>query len=128
MPGQHNFEYAVIRIVPQVEREEFLNVGVIVYCRQHRFLQMLYTLNEERLLTFNPKAEINEIRSHLEAYKQIAEGHPDAGPIACLDIATRFRWLTAKRSTIVQSSAVHPGLCTDPQTTLDKLHQQLVLL
>ena len=128
MQEHHNFEYAVIRIVPQVEREEFLNVGVVLYCQKHKFLQVKYTLDDQRLLALNSKASTGEIRAHLEAYRKIAEGDKEAGPIACLDISTRFRWLTAKRSTVVQSSAVHPGLCVDPAATLEKLHQQLVLL
>ncbi len=128
MQEHHNFEYAIIRIVPQVEREEFLNVGVILYCRQHGFLKMRFTLDEQRLLSLNPNASVEDIRLHLEAYQQITNGEAAGGSIAALDIASRFRWLTAKRSTIVQSSAVHPGLCKDPQATLSQLHQQLVLV
>jgi hypothetical protein len=128
MQEHHNFEYAIIRIVPQVEREEFLNIGVILYCRQHDFLQMRFTLDEKRLLSLNPKASVADIRSHLEAYEKITNGEPAGGPIAALDIASRFRWLTAKRSTIVQSSAVHPGLCREPAVTLAHLFEQLVLV
>ena len=126
MQEHHNFEYAIIRVVPQVEREEFINVGVILYCRQQRFLEMKFTLNEERLLSLNPKANAEEIRLHLQAYEQITKGNAEAGPIAALDIASRFRWLTAKRSTVVQSSSVHTGLCKEPHTTLQHLHEQLV--
>ena len=128
MQEDHSFEYAVIRLVPQVEREEFLNVGVILYCRQHQFLQMKFTLDELRLHTTFPGADINEIRLHLQAFEQICMGDAKGGPIASLDIGSRFRWLTAKRSTVVQTSDVHPGLCSDPMKTLNKLHQQLVLL
>ena len=128
MQESHSFEYAVIRLVPQVEREEFLNVGVILYCRQHKFLQMKFTLDEQRLKTTFPFADINEIRQHLLAFEQICKGDINAGPIAVLDIASRFRWLTAKKSTTVQTSDVHPGLCKDPAETLVKLHGQLVLL
>ena len=128
MQDNHSFEYAVIRLVPQVEREEFLNVGVILYCRQHQFLQMKFTLDEQRLHTTFPGADINEIRLHLQAFEQICRGDAKGGPIALLDIASRFRWLTAKRSTVVQTSDVHPGLCSDPMETLNKLHRQLVLL
>lgn len=128
MQDSHTFEYAIIRLVPQVEREEFLNTGVILYCRTHKFLQMLFTLDEKRLKATFPTADINEIRQHLQAYEQISAGNADAGPIALLDIASRFRWLTAKRSTVVQSSSVHPGLCSDPKETLERLHKQLVLI
>ena len=123
---QHNFEYAVIRLVPRVEREEFINVGVIVYCRQHAFLQMKFVMHEGRIKALDQAADLGEISNHLAAYKHIAEGLSTAGPIAALDIASRFRWLTAKRSTIVQSSAVHPGLCTDPLATLERLFEQMV--
>jgi Protein of unknown function (DUF3037) len=126
MQGNHLFEYAIIRIVPRVEREEFLNVGVIVYCRKPAFLQTKITLNENRLLALYPDIDMKEIRSHLGAFEQIIAGDLSAGPIAILDIASRFRWLTAKRSTILQTSVVHPGLCKDPASTLLHLHQQLV--
>lgn len=128
MQENHTFEYAIIRVVPQVEREEFLNVGVILYCRHRQFLQMKFTLDETRLLALNPNADLNDIRSHLQAFQQISQGNPEAGPIAALDTASRFRWLTAKRSTVIQSSDVHPGLCKEPEQTLEKLYQQLVLV
>lgn len=121
------FEYAVIRIVPKVEREEFINVGVILYCAKMKFLKVLITLNEDRIRAFNEKIDLQEVKEHLESFKQISEGGKNAGPIGKLDTASRFRWLTATRSTIVQSSKVHPGLCNDPEGTLKKLHEQLVL-
>jgi Protein of unknown function (DUF3037) len=128
MHDNHSFEYAVIRLVPQVEREEFLNVGVILYCRHHPFLQMKFTLDETRLHATFPGADIQDIQLHLQAFEHICMGDIKGGPIALLDMASRFRWLTAKRSTVVQTSDVHPGLCSDPQETLNKLHRQLVLL
>ena len=127
MQEKQSFEYAVIRVVPMVEREEFLNVGVILYCPAPQFLQMIYTLDKERLRNFSPNVDITEIENHLLAFQQIALGLPEAGPIAKLDAASRFRWLTATRSTVVQASKVHPGLCTDPFTLLNRLHQQLVM-
>ena len=128
MPASHSFEYAIIRIVPQVEREEFLNVGVILYCRDQQFLQMKYSLDEKRLHALFPKADIDDINHHLLSFENITNGLPAGGPIAALDLASRFRWLTAKRSTVVQLSAVHPGLSEDPPATLKKLHSQLVLI
>ena len=119
------FEYAVIRIVPCVEREEFLNAGVIVYCAAQNFLQAKIELKEERLRAFAEEADLTAIQKRLHAFKQIAAGKPDAGPIALLPIASRFRWLTATRSTVVQTSAVHPGLCKDVNETLMKLYDQL---
>ena len=127
MQENHLFEYAIIRVVPMVEREEFLNAGVILYCRQQKFLQMKFTIDEKRLLALCPKSEPEELRSHLQAFERISLGNPDAGPIAALDMASRFRWLTAKRSTIVQTSVVHPGLCKDAGETLERLYRQLVL-
>ncbi len=128
MQHQHSFEYAVIRLVPQMEREEFINTGVILYCKEHQFLDIRYTIDVDRLKSINPYADVEEIGLHLRAYAQIAKGDPEAGTMAGLDIASRFRWLTARRSTIVQSSSVHPGLCEDPEKTLNKLFDQLVVM
>ena len=127
MQGLQLFEYAVIRVVPQVEREEFLNVGVVVYCRDQRFLQTLFLLPEERLKAFSPKLDIEEIKAYLCAFEQICLGSAAGGPIAKLDMASRFRWLTATRSTVVQSSKVHPGLCLEAGATLLRLYERLVL-
>ncbi len=126
MQENHLFEYAIIRVVPRVEREEFLNVGVVLYCRKPAFLKMLFTLDEARLLSLYPATDINDVICHLQAFEKICAANLTAGPIAALDNASRFRWLTAKRSTVVQSSAVHPGLCKDPAVTLRRLHEQLV--
>ncbi|QEC40834.1 DUF3037 domain-containing protein [Pseudobacter ginsenosidimutans] len=127
MQEAYLFEYAVLRIVPRVEREEFLNTGVILYCKDLRFLQTIITIDTNRLLTFAPKLDIEEVQAHLQAFEQISLGNPAAGPIAKLDMPSRFRWLTATRSTVIQSSKVHPGLSKDPLITLQKLHAQLVL-
>lgn len=127
MQDNHLFEYAVIRIVPRVEREEFLNVGVILYASKQKFLQSMFHLNEERLRALSDKTDIEEVRAHLLSFERICMGAADGGPIAKLDIASRFRWLTATRSTIVQSSKVHPGFCYSPQEALERLFQQLVL-
>ena len=115
------FEYAVIRVVPKVEREEFLNVGVILYCPAQKFLQSKYKLDEERLAAFSPETDVEEIARNLWALGQISSGSPESGPIGKLDRASRFRWLTAARSTVLQTSKVHPGFCTDAAATLDKL-------
>ena len=127
MPENLLFEYAVIRIVPRVEREEFINAGVVLYCSKKRFLDVLYNIDEERIKAFCHKIDLQEVKEHLESFRQICEGGSKAGPIGRLDIASRFRWLTATRSTIVQTSKVHPGLCEDPMETLTRLHEQLVL-
>ena len=128
MQDNHLYEYAVIRVVPSMEREEFLNVGVILYCRQQKFLQAVYTLNEEKLHALSPQADVNTIRPYLDAFVEIAKGSKAGGPIGTLDIVSRFRWLTAMRSSVVQTSRVHPGFCSaNPEATLMRLHEQLVL-
>jgi hypothetical protein len=123
----HLFEYAVIRIVPRVEREEFLNVGVILYCKKLNFLQVMFTVNEQRLRAFCDQIDLAEVKTYIHAFDNITKGGKEAGPIGKLDPASRFRWLTATRSTIIQSSKIHPGLCKDPLETLTRLHAQLVL-
>jgi hypothetical protein len=121
------FEYAVIRVVPRVEREEFLNVGVVLFCAKQKFLQAVFALDEQRLKALSVDLDIDEVKQHLCAFEQICIGGKHGGPIGKLDIASRFRWLTATRSTVVQCSKVHPGFCEDAAETLNKLHQQLVL-
>jgi hypothetical protein len=127
MQGKLLFEYAVIRIVPRVEREEFINVGVILYCKERKFLQAVFTLNEEKLRVLAPGIDVQEVRDYLQAFEQVCCGGDKGGPIGRLDTALRFRWLTATRSTILQTSRVHTGFCDDPAATLQKLHAQLVL-
>lgn len=127
MPEKHLFEYAVIRVVPRVEREEFLNVGVILLCSSQGFLCTKYELNEARLQAFYPAIDLQELRERLQAFEKVCASRKEGGPIGQLGTASRFRWLTANRSTIVQTSAVHPGLCHNAQETLDRLHQELVL-
>lgn len=127
MPEKQIFEYAVIRVVPRVEREEFINVGVILYSRDHQFLQMLFRLDEEKLRTFSKQIDIDEVRNHLTSIERICKGAPGSGPIGQMDMASRFRWLTATRSTVVQASKVHPGFCANPGQALQKLFEQLVL-
>jgi len=126
MPEKHLFEYAVMRVVPCVEREEFMNVGVIVYCASKGFLKTVYTLNEERLRAFSDKLDMEELQERFRAFERICAGRQAGGTIGNLPIASRFRWLTATRSTVVQTSSVHPGLCTDPEETLARLYAQLV--
>src|SRR5919199_4079359 len=121
MHGKHLFEYAVIRVVPRVEREEFLNVGVILYCRDLKFLQTKYTLDKERLRALCGALDCSEVEEHLRAFHRICTGDADGGPIARLDLASRFRWLTAARSTVVQTSNVHPGFCDDAGEMLERL-------
>lgn len=126
MQGSNLFEYAVIRFVPRPEREEFLNIGVILFCASKKFLQLRFTLNKERLKAFYPEVDLAELQKFMEAYKEVCCGSSAGSPIAKMDNPGRFRWLTATRSTIVQTSKVHPGLCNDPMEKLEQLHAQLV--
>lgn len=127
MQENHLFEYAVIRFVPMVEREEFLNIGVVLLCAKEKFLQMRFELDEPRLKVICPKVDLAELREHLNSFERICKGGAEGGSIGQLSIAERFRWLTATRSTVVQTSKVHPGLCADAGEMLDRLHHQLVL-
>src|SRR6187399_445337 len=106
MPDKHLFEYAVIRIVPRVEREEFVNVGVILYCPRPPYLDIRTELNESRMLALAPKSDLEELRAALDSFNRIARGEKSSGPIGKMDSAARFRWLTAIRSTIIQTSRV----------------------
>jgi len=121
------FEYAVIRIVPRVEREEFLNVGVVLYCARQKFLRALFEIDVNKLSAFYSQLDIEEIKHYLNSFEQIAAGSEESGPIGKLGIAERFRWLTATRSTVLQTSKVHPGLCTEAGEMLEKLYCELVL-
>lgn len=127
MQERHLFEYAVIRVVPRVEREEFINVGVILYCSKQKFLRTLYQISEEKLRIISPDTDTEEIYHYLRSFEKVCQGGSNGGPIGQLPIAERFRWLTAVRSTVVQSSPVHPGLCLDAEETLARLFHQLVL-
>jgi len=128
MQDRHLFEYAVIRVVPRVEREEFLNIGIVLFCTKQKFLKMKYVLDEERLKAFSNKIDIEELKEHLHSFERICSGDQNGGPIAQLDIASRFRWLTATRSTVLQTSKVHPGLCnSDAGDTLERLFNELVV-
>ena len=127
MPAKHLFEYAVLRVVPRVEREEFINVGVILYCAAQGFLQTRYALSEARLRAFaGPELDLADLTDRLRSFDRICAGRREGGPIGQLAVAARFRWLTATRSTVVQTSAVHPGLCEDAAATLAQLYAQLV--
>ncbi|PWS33677.1 DUF3037 domain-containing protein [Pedobacter paludis] len=121
------FEYAVIRVMPRVEREEFLNVGIILFCAKQKYLQSIFYLDESKINAFSKEIDINELTDNLNAFQRISKGSAGSGPIGKYDQASRFRWLTATRSTVVQCSKVHPGFCSDPNETLLKLHQELVL-
>jgi hypothetical protein len=125
-PRRSVFQYAIVRVVPRVERGECLNVGVVLLCRPRRYLGARILLDEGRLAAFAPGLDPSTVRPHLEAIERIAAGDPTAGPIARLGKAERFHWLVAPASTIIQPSEVHTGLCEDPAAELDHLVATLV--
>ena len=124
--GADPFSYAVLRIVPHVERGECFNAGVVVFCRPQRFLAARVGLDHHRLAALSPALDPAEVRPHLEALERIAAGDPAAGPVAALDQSERFGWLVAPSSTIIQPSEVHTGLCEDAAATLEHLFETLV--
>ena len=117
------YDYAIIRVVPLVERGEFINAGVILFCRTKKFLAARLALREDCLLALAPHIDVAQIQRDLALFSQICAG---AGPIGQLDQTERFHWLVAPRSTIIQTSPVHSGLCDDPDKTLDHLVKTLV--
>ena len=126
MPARSSFDYAVVRVVPRVDRGEMINAGVILFCLERDFLAARVEVNEPRLRALWPDTDLELVRQHLEAIPRICAGSPEGGPIARLTIRERFRWLVAPRSTILQVSPVHAGLCEHPERGLEELFQQMV--
>jgi hypothetical protein len=126
MPAQSSFDYAVVRVVPRVERAEFVNAGVVLFARTRRFLAARIELDRERLLALAPWIDVDEIERHLAVFPQVAAGGAQAGPIGQLPQAERFHWLVAPRSTIIQVSPAHAGLCDEPADALEDLMALLV--
>jgi hypothetical protein len=122
----HAYDYCVIRLVPRVEREEFINVGVIVSCPRGRFLRARIELDEKRLLAFDATLDLDAIRQQLAMIPLICAGGTDAGPIGRLSTRERFHWLASTRSTIIQMSPVHTGRCSDPETLVEHLMARMV--
>jgi hypothetical protein len=120
------FSYAVLRLVPRVERGESINVGVLLFCRPRQYLGVRTGLDEPRARALWPELDLEVVRAHLEAIERIARGDPAAGPMAQLDSTARFHWLTAPSSTVIQPSDVHAGICSDPEAELAKLYDELV--
>jgi len=120
------YEYAVIRLVPKVEREEFFNIGLIMFSKREKFIRVEFYLCPDKFKLIKSKLDYEDIIKNLESFKNIAEGKKDGGPIATLDIPDRFRWLTAVRSAVVQTSRPHPGKSKDLEKTFGKLFEELV--
>lgn len=121
------FEYAVLRVVPRVEREEFMNIGVVLFCKELQFLEVRFELDNQRIQAFCVDLDLQELAAYCRSFASICRGDKKGGELESLPAASRFRWLTAKRSTVLQASAVHPGLSPDPAETLQHLVNKLVL-
>ncbi len=127
MQDKVTYEYAIIRIVPRVEREEFFNVGVILFSKQKKFLDVKYHINTHKLKAFSKDLDVELLNNYLKSWQLICKGSASGGRIAALELADRFRWLSASRSTIIQSSNTHSGLCKDPQKELEDIFEKYVL-
>lgn len=127
MHDKYLYEYAVIRVLPRVEREEFLNVGIILFSKRKKFIGMKYVLNKNRLSLFSTELDLDLLQTALDSFQRICNGEKAAGAIAQFDIPERFRWLTAVRSSCLQTSRPHPGFADDLNLELDRLFQELVL-
>ncbi|WP_323756565.1 DUF3037 domain-containing protein [Roseivirga sp.] len=127
MQEQHLYEYAMIRVVPVLEREEFLNVGVAVFSKRAKFIKVLWTINESKIALLSDELDIDQIRLNLQSFEKVALGNKECGPIAKLDITERFRWLTSTRSSALQVSKTHAGLSDDLEKTAQRLFENLVL-
>jgi len=121
-----SFDYAVVRVVPRVDRAEFVNAGVIVFCIEWKFLEARVVVDEARLRSLFPGLDLGEVRRHLEAIPRIAAGDPEAGPIARLSLRERWHWLVSPRSTIIQTSPVHTGICDEAEGTVERLLERMV--
>lgn len=127
MPDKVTYEYAIIRVVPKVEREEFFNVGVLLFSKRKKFLGVKYKIDKKKLAAFSEDLDITMLNNHLKAWEQVCNGSPEGGTIGQFELSDRFRWLAASRSTIIQSSKTHPGLCMEPADELEKLFYNFVL-
>jgi hypothetical protein len=127
MPNKQTFEYAIIRLVPKVEREEFFNIGVLLFSKQKRFLDIKYFIDIQKLKVIAPEIEASVLNAYLNAWKLICDGNAAGGKIGTLEISDRFRWLAACRSTVIQSSKTHPGLCENPEEELQDIFEKYVL-
>lgn len=121
------YEYAVIRVVPKVEREEFVNVGLILFSKRKRYIRFAYTIPVEKIKAFCADFDLEQLKENLDSFVKIASGAKNGGPIAQLDTDERFRWITAVKSSSIQSSRPHPGFSTDLDKTFERLYQELVL-
>lgn len=128
MPALNSYDYAIVRVVPCVERGEYINAGVILFCRTRRFLDALIYLDIPRLTTLHPVIDLDMVQRHLDIIPLVCAGSAEAGSVGQLSQSERFHWLVSPRSTIIQTSPTHSGLCIDPAATLEHLLKTMVLL
>ncbi|MFD2891830.1 DUF3037 domain-containing protein [Flavobacterium chuncheonense] len=126
MHEKHLYEYAVIRVVPRVEREEFINIGLMLFCKRQKYLRIQYQIPETKISLFCPDFDVEQLRHNLESFSKICQGK-NGGPIAHFELAERFRWITAVKSSSIQTSRPHTGLTSDLDVTFEKLYIELVL-
>lgn len=127
MQEKHLYEYAVIRVVPRVEREEFVNIGIILFSKKAKFIKVLCHCNTDKIQMLSNDFDVEQLQCNLTSLQKIVNGVKDGGPIAQMDMPSRFRWLTAIRSSAIQTSRPHPGICTDLEQTINRLFEELVL-
>mgnify|MGYP000076586084 CR=1 FL=1 len=127
MQNKEKFEYAIIRLVPRVEREEFFNIGVILFCKRKKFLKLKVHVDPAKIKCFNSPVDCQKVEAHLNAWQKICDGASSGGRIGEMDITDRFRWLAASRSSILQTSMMHSGLTANPEETLQLLFEESVL-
>ena len=127
MQNKVTYEFAVIRLVPKVEREEFLNIGVILFSKRKKYLGIKYKIDKKRIAAFSEEVDTDMIAEYLKGWELVCNGQPNGGSIGELELASRFRWLVASRSTIIQSSKTHPGICEEPEEVLENIFNRYVL-
>ncbi|OJX53991.1 MULTISPECIES: DUF3037 domain-containing protein [Flavobacterium] len=127
MQDKHLYEYAIIRIVPKVEREEFVNTGIIVFCKKEQYIKVLYKIDKAKLQLYSDELDYDQLEQNLQAFVKIAQGAKEGGPIAAFDVPSRFRWMTAVRSSVIQTSRPHPGMCSNLEEISERLFSELVL-
>lgn len=127
MHEKHLYEYAVVRVVPKLEREEFINVGLILFCKKQKFLKMEYKFHREKIMNICSQFDLDQAELNVDSFRKIADGQAKYSPISSLDKDERFRWLTAVKSSSIQTSRPHPGLTNDLEKTFETLYKELVL-
>lgn len=127
MHEKHLYEYAVLRVLPKVEREEFINIGLLLFCKRQKYLRIEYTIVPSKIKSICSEFDIEQLKENLDSFVKIGKGDKDGGPIAAFEIAERFRWLTAVKSSSIQTSRPHSGFSNDLDATFEKLYAELVL-